>query len=377
LLVRWLAGANPDTGKQHPLSRDLILSLLQVHIVGNETNYGGSQQNGVTKLLSHLTKLLMDARTAALLRRNISALFVRLQSSSTVNSDANALDLAKQLIEREFVTWVSKTTTDRLSKKRKRNRNGLRNVGDLDEQDILVISQILSGQGMSKNFSVDAFPPVLRKEITRLSSDCTESSIKNGKALLALVDQNTLMFAWLERCMLGLSLQDFQRMTGLDLFLDIIQPALSIISDMKFHPNDNVELVKKKVTLYSAAMRLSITGVRLFGDDGKLPIEKICLLIQNSVSSKAWQEKENRSLVVKYHSILKFEVLCLLGVIGKAIPNVCPERALRVSGLHISMARMRTYIIIITGLYEYELIMFLLLLLLLLLLFIIKFIFGK
>jgi len=345
LLVRWLAGANPDTGKQHPLSRDLILSLLQVHIVGNETNYGGSQQNGVTKLLSHLTKLLMDARTATLLRRNIASLLVRLQSSSTVNSDTSALDLTKQLIEREFVTWVSKTTTDRLSKKRKRKRNGLRSsVGDLEEQDLLVISQVLSGQGMPKNFSVDAFPPVLCKEIVRLSSDCTDSSIKNGKALLALVDQNTLLFAWLERCMLGLSLQDFRRMTGLDLFLEIIQPALSIISDMKFHPNDSVELVKKKVTLYSAAMRLSTTAARLFGDDGKLPIEKICLLIQNSASSKAWHEKESRSLVVKYHSILKFEVLLLLAVVGKAIPNVCPERALRVSGLHNGIERIRIYI---------------------------------
>ena len=345
LLVRWLAGADPDTGKQNPLSRDLILSLLQTHIVGNGTDYGGSKQNDVTKLLSHLTKLLMDARTATLLRRNIAALLVRLQSSSTVNSDASALDLTKQLIEREFITWVSRTATDRQSKKRKRKRNGLRSsVGELKEQDLLVISQVLSGQGMSKNFSVDAFPPVLRKEIVRLSSDCTDSSIKNGKALLALVDQNTLLFAWLERCMLGLSLQDFRRMTGLDLFLDIIQPALSIISDIKFHPNDSVELVKKKVTLYSAAMRLSTTAARLFGDDGKLPIEKICLLIQNSASSKAWHKKENRSLVVKYHSILKFEVLSLLAVVGKAIPNVCPERALRVSGLHNGKAKMRIYI---------------------------------
>jgi hypothetical protein len=345
LLVRWLAGADPDTGKQNPLSRDLILSLLQAHIVGNGTDYGGSKQNGVTKLLSHLTKLLMDPRTATLLRRNIAALLVRLQSSSTVNSDASALDLTKQLIEREFVTWVSKTTTDRLSKKRKRKRNGLpSSVGDLEEQDLLVISQVLSRQGMPNNFSVDAFPPVLRKEIVRLSSDCTDSSIKNVKALLALVDQNTLLFAWLERCMLGLSLQDFRRMTGLDLFLDIIQPVLSIISDIKFYPNDSVKLVKKKVTLYSAAMRLSTTAARLFGDDEKLPIEKICLLIQNSTSSKAWHEKENRSPVVKYHSILKFEVLFLLAVVGKAIPNVCPERALRVSGLHNGMARMRIFV---------------------------------
>jgi len=80
-------------------------------------------------------------------------------------------------------------------------------------------------------------------------------------------------------------------MTGLDFFVDIIQPVLSMTSDIEFNPNDNVELVKKKVMLYSAAIRLSTTGAVVFGDNGKLPIGKICLLIKKSVSRKEWKKK--------------------------------------------------------------------------------------
>ena len=77
-----------------------------------------------------------------------------------------------------------------------------------------------------------------------------------------------------------------------------------------------------------------VTGAIVFGDEGKLPIEKVCLLLKHSVSREPWQETNNDNnlaLLQEQHSILKFEALNLLGSIGKAIPSVCPERVLRVS----------------------------------------------
>jgi len=41
------------------------------------------------------------------------------------------------------------------------------------------------------------------------------------------------------------------------------------------------------------------------------------------------EKKDDRALVAKYQSILKFEALSLLGSIGKAIPSASPERTLQ------------------------------------------------
>ena len=327
LLVRWL-------GSPHPLSRELILSLLHIHILENGASHDkDGRKISVTKFLSYLTKVLMDVRTGLILRKNIASLLVRLQCSSTTNSDENTgeiADLTKKLIEQEFVTYLIHNSSEKSSKKRKRMKIGLCTTNDLQKEDLLVICTVLRGQGMSTNFSAAALSPVLCDKITRLSIECTMASVKSEKKLLKLLHQSILLFAWLERCLVGLSLPDFKAMTGKDIFIDILQPVFSLASNIKFHPGDSIEFVKKKVMIYASMMRLFTTMTNAFGDDGKLPFEQVCLLLKNLISSKGWYETENRPIVVKFRSILKFETLSLLGCIGKAIPNVCPEQTLRV-----------------------------------------------
>jgi hypothetical protein len=367
LLVRWLAGnacnsniydkgsTNTNTGttefdqQQHPLSRELVLSLLHAHIVGygrdsdKAQNEGGSQ----TRLLSYMTKLFMDARTGTALRRNIGALLTRLQSSPATSDSSMACVTATELIEKEFIAWLNHSRSrQRLSKKRKRTRCGQDVATGFDQQDVMVISRVLSaGRGISERFfsssTSEEYQRILRKEFTRLSSDCTGESSKSGKTLLALADRNSLLLAWLERCVtMGptTSFQTVRKTTGLDLLVDIVRPVLSAVSDLKFklgRNGDGTELLKKKVMLYSAAMRLSVTWAIVFGDEGKLPIEKVCLLVKHSVSKDPWLqtniEDARLSFVQDQQSILKFECLNLLGSIGKAVPSNCSERVLRVS----------------------------------------------
>jgi hypothetical protein len=373
LLVRWLAGnicdsnhydktstndTNANTGTtsfdppQHPLSRELVLSLLYAHIMGFGSNSDKAQNEGGGQrgLLSLMTKLFMDARTGTGLRKNIGALLTRLQSSrATSDSSMACAVMATELIEKEVIAWLNHSRSrQRLSNKRKRARCGQQHVATagLDQQDVMVISRVLSaGRGISERFFSSSTPEehrrVLRKEFTRLSSDCNGESPKNEKVLLALADRNSLLLGWLERCVaMGptASFQTVRQTTGLDLLVDIVRPVLSAVSNLKFklgRDGDGTESLKKKVMLYSAAMRLSVTWANVFGDEGKLPIEKVCLLVKHAVSKDPWLqsniEDARLSFVQDQHSILKFECLNLLGSIGKAVPSNCSERVLRVS----------------------------------------------
>jgi len=157
--------------------------------------------------------------------------------------------------------------------------------------------------------------------------------------LLTSAGRNSLLLAWLERSIATgptVSLQHFQQTLGLDLFVDVLQPVLSRISSLKFKPGrggDSTESLKSKVMLYSAAMRLSATTATVFGDEGRLSIEKVCLLIKHTIPKEPFQGTNgggiDLAVLRDQHSILNFEVLNLLGCIGKAIPSVCTERVLR------------------------------------------------
>ncbi len=357
LLVRWQAGnadnseyckASANKGveiasQEHPLSQELVVALIHAHIVGCSDN-SQSGGGGPTKLLSYMAKLFMDPRTRTALRKNIGAVLIRLQGSSAT-SVASAT--ATKLVDKEFISWLKYSEVrQKLSKKRKRSRNGNHDVTNgLSQQDVMVISRVLSSrrgtlEGSFSSLAPEEYQKVLRKEFTRLSSDCSEEPSKIEKSILALAERNSLLLAWLEGCVNTRSDAAFKairEVTGLDLMVDILRPVLTAVSSLRFklgQNGDGNKLLKKKVMLYSAAMRLSVAWAIAFGDDGKLPIDKVCQLIKNSISKDPWRQTDIEvsclSIVEDQHSILKFEVVYLLGYIGKAIPSNCPEKILKV-----------------------------------------------
>ena len=350
VLVRWLGGDFSDGKKayceqqKHPLSRELILFLLHIHVLGYGNTY--TAQGNHTKLLSYMAKLLMNPRTTTNLRRNVGALLIRVQSSPTTSDSSVTFDATRGSIEKEFAAWLNKSAPQqRQPRKRKRLRSRQQMASSLNQQDVIIISRVLNaGRGMQDNlFSSTAheYHQIFRRELKRLSSDCKRESPQSGKALLASADRNCFLLAWLEKCIaMGpkLSFEFIRQATGLDLLIDIVNPVLSTISDMKFklgRNGDSTELIKKKVLLYRAAIQLSTTWTIVFGDDGEFPLEKICLLIKHSVSKDPWQLQNTEGVYIpfvqKQQAILKFEVLNLLRCIGKAIPNNCSERILKVS----------------------------------------------
>ena len=358
LLVRWQAGNadnsehnnNEYTNKgveialqEHPLSRELVVSLIHALIVGSSEN-SQNRSGSSTKLLSYMAKLLMDPRTRTTLRRNIGAVLIRLQASS---ASSVACATTTKLVDKEFMSWLKHSDArQKLSKKRKRSRNGNHDVTNgLSQQDVMVISRVLSSRRGTSEASFSSLAPeeyqnVLRKEFTRLSSACSEEPPKSKKILLAMAERNSLLLAWLEGCVNTKSNAAFEAIrdiTGLDLMVDIVRPVLTAVSSLRFklgQNGDGNKLFKKKVMLHSAAIRLSVAWAIAFGDDGKLPIDKVCQLIKNSISKDPWRQADIevscRSLVEDQHSILKFEVVHLLGYVGKAIPSNCPDKILKV-----------------------------------------------
>ena len=339
LLLRWLAGnSNDDIGlREHPLSRDLVLSLLHAHIVGStdETEHG---VHGSGKLISLMTKLLFDVRTKLPLRRNIGALLVRLQGSASTQGSSAACFLVTKMVQNEFASWLMRSAPKQhSSKKRKRSRAG---APRLPQEDILVIARVLAAKrGLSESafasFLSQDCQNVLRKEFTRLSSDYAKEIPENG--LLDLGQHNMLLLAWLEGCIATSPTSCFQtirQMIGLDLVVDIVRPTLSVVSGLRFQLGDigdSSRVLEQKVMLYSACMRLFSAWAIAFGDEGQLPIEKACLLIKYSISKDPWQQKNGENPTIdEQHSILKFEVLHLLGHIAKAIPSNCSEKVLKI-----------------------------------------------
>eukprot|EP00536_Pseudo-nitzschia_multiseries_P011637 jgi/Psemu1/67987/estExt_Genemark1.C_4070004 len=407
LLVRWLAGSsggggtNPGDGAthpypyphhhQHPLAREMVVSLLHAHILGSATATTTGREIGhsTKKLLSLLTKLCVDARTHWLLRSNIGALLIRLQQSkspgttgASVSASASSVavsELARQIVEKEFVARLSRDATQsRECKQRKRKRKRTRSrkddttVEQLDPEDVRVVSRVLgSGRALSESLGSSLNNHnhnhndddnndqhrILRGEFSWLSSGLGVSGglADSEEALLAVAGRISLLLAWLERIIAttttgsGSPLQRFRGTTGLDLVVDIVKPAVAAIASLTFRPGgvDSAKVLRRKVLLYCAALRLCATAATVFGnnDDGnELPLERVGLLIKHALSKEALQNERGNGgngstididplLVRGQQSILKFEVLNLLGCIGNAIPSACSERVLRVSVL--------------------------------------------
>lgn len=349
LLIRWLA-VNSDTEntdksidvttRENPLSRELVVSLIHAHIVNCSDHF---QKGRPTKLLSYMTKLVMDSRTGTALRRNIGAVLMRLLSSSETRGGDLACAMATKLVGKEFLSWLNFTAaTQKLSKKRKRSRNEkLGGATDFGQQDIMIISRVLSAARGTKEGSLDDKKQVLQKEFALLLSDCSGESSRSEKSFLATAERNSLLLAWLEGCVATRSaaaMDVIREITGLDLLVDILCPVLTTISNLRFklgQNGDSNKVLKKKVMLYCAAMRLSTAWAVAYPDEGKLPIDNVCLLMKNIISKDPWREPDIEShrlpLVENQHSILKFEVVRLLGFIGKVVPSNCSEKILKVS----------------------------------------------
>jgi len=261
----------------------------------------------------------MDVRTAPVLRSNIAAILVRLQAPS----DCGIHELARILVEQEYTSWILGASLKPNSKKRKRGRNRVCKPIVRDPQSLIDISLAIKGHGLSQNCT--GFPVGLQKAFLDLHADCT------GGSTLASADKTCLLLAYMERCMCEgqkRCREMFSQLAGMDIF-DLLTELLSNISKMQFVVSDVATDFERKLILCRAAMRISDTANRLFGQDGstRLPVESMCR-ITNSVAKHILPTSKH-PLVMKSSPGLELDALSVLGSIGDAIQLDCPNQILQ------------------------------------------------
>ena len=318
LLIKWLGGTSASGMKyQHPMSRELVVSLLHAYILSSE------KTTSSTKFVLLLVKLLLDARTDLSLRRNVASLLTRLQASS----DSKIYQFVRRLVEQEFTRWLGDVTVNSKSKKRKRSE-GNSQVSQclVDPKHIRVILLAVKGHGMSESCTV--FPPVVKQAFERLHAQCTRGGGNNEQALIARAESTSMVLAFVERCILMGSIQCldfFSQQVGIDLF-EFLSPIFATLTSIFVSNNDDVAF-NKNALLRSAAMRLSVTASNIFGgkDVYQKTLGKVSNLVNKSTLAQPFSLNSARAVAT-----LRYDALAVLGSIGGVIPDTCSDMILQV-----------------------------------------------
>ena len=137
LLTKWLS-AHSNRTKQHPLTREVVLTVLHLYAVGL-CRVGGIDD--VTPFLTLLTKLLFDIRTTRRLRTNIGACLSRMLQCS----EKRIRRCLTSLLSKEQQFLMKQLSPSPRSRKRKRGqRSRMPGAADLD-----LISSVLLKAGPS------------------------------------------------------------------------------------------------------------------------------------------------------------------------------------------------------------------------------------
>lgn len=129
LLVNWLV---PNQGRQHPLSTELALTVVQLHILSLDRL--GLGHDAATPLLALCTKLLIQEKTSPSLRSALASLLVRLHGSTELSDSVDKL-LAPEIVRLERTVRPAAG-----SKKRKRSEKRPEYTAD----DLLCLTKVFS-----------------------------------------------------------------------------------------------------------------------------------------------------------------------------------------------------------------------------------------
>jgi hypothetical protein len=273
LLAKWMLP--PKEGPEHPLTRELVTTVIYLHTVGLcESDRGGIME--AEPLLLLLVKLFFDARSNTGLRANIGSVFSRILVSS-MRCVGKRLE---ELLVEEFASFDKSVSVDKkLSKKRKRAT-----TKGLSTEDLSVICSVASifpfGSAPNCQDLLKMAPPVHIKSIEAAVVRAAQST---GSA----------------ECNLGDFVQCFSR-----LWNDESRRGHS-------------RYMERLTVFGTMVMRLAYASCD--APERELPDDKvrtICRLILLSTEDRLLHSASNQMLSL---SPVVFEAIRLLGVVGKVL----------------------------------------------------------
>jgi hypothetical protein len=316
LLVRWMAPNK--TVDLHPISREVVLSLLYLFLVGIENN---SQH----AFLALLVKLFFDPRSGTSLRSNLSSLLVMILSSNSNNSKIR--DSARKVMEVELEGILKKE-----SRKRKISIPHVFSCKHYYFDDVLAISRVLIHLPTSSECLIQTMQRFCQR-IVQGGSFSHKEDIPTPR--LAKVEHTCLVMALMQGTLLvNPSIDSFQAKTGVSL-LEFQQAFIQAVTVLPTQQNDTS--IRKHALLCSSMLRFcAIVCMSEQREEVSkmVPIGDLCGFLsfctdKPFLPSSTASGKEGEKLA-GYRSTVLFDAIRLLRSIGNAIPPTCPQPILQV-----------------------------------------------
>lgn len=314
LLVRWMA---PNRGADmHPISRETIISLGYLYLAG-------SQNSSQRAFLTLLVKVFFDPRSHIGLRRNLSSLLVMI-----LTSESKLRDLARQIVENE----AEITLWNEEAKKRKRSP-GVSSCKQYEFDDLQEISRVLMHLRASSGGLMKAIQSFCQ-QIVKGGSFSRKEDIHTPR--LAKAEYSCLMLALMQGTLFvnPLSRGSFSAKTGASL-LEFHQALIQSITVLPTQQNE--ASTRRHASLCSSILqfcnKVCMSVQREVAADA-VPVEDLCDLLSfctkmpflPSISAVGKEKGKNH----RCRSTVLFDAIGLLGSIGNAIPQTCPQHILQV-----------------------------------------------
>jgi hypothetical protein len=312
----------------HPVTRELVLSLLQAYICKSNDHVKGNNAPGsATAFISQCTKILFDDRTTPPLRRNTAALLIRLQ----VSSHGTVAEVSRQLVEYAMEAWIRQQPVPKSSRKRKRNRASTTTT-ITKATDLVDIWEALVGQGFSKSRVMGEAPMIPKT----LRGWYTQSLSETEQIMVSAPARYIVSMAFLQRFFLSgtvYGIEECNKIFRMQVGVDashVANALLNTTSTIQFCSNtDDVSktILHEKAMLLLAAMRLSASINESFGgcDSSLAPVDTSLSLVTTTIS-KRFLVKQHENLAAKYRALFWFAALQVLQSLGRAIRSEGDEQ---------------------------------------------------
>jgi hypothetical protein len=315
LFLRWLSPIS-DHNELHSISKELVLSLLETHVLLLHRQ-GAQAASG--PFLSLLIKVLFDPRTATPLRECISSLILRLSAKMPLQEQL------QQLVAEEFLRHHKMHTSNR---KRKRSSNS----------NVPLIAKVLS---------VDDFQSISNVMMKLCTSDLLEGPLRwFGTQLVGDSSKRRIGAASLEwssfllSCLCGVLLSGSPDVRD-ELCQSLVKlPLKKLVERVVTWPRElcNLQHLKETRTLTKKQSMLTLSVLQFYrqltdnGFVGSIPevssLISFCSSAPFLIVSNGSLTRVNGDPLI--HKVV-WEIISLLGTIGRAIPGNCPKPELKVT----------------------------------------------
>jgi hypothetical protein len=372
LLIRWLAP--PSDCNLHPLTRELLISLIQLHVLrlcrAHQSTRSGSPRSvdltgpsenavciPVKTLISLLAKVLLDPRTQSAHRRNVAGVVMRFMDASG-GDDAESLRqetnvMMQQAVAVELYKCIRNDEKAQRRKRKRRNAsctdtndNVHLSLGSYSKQDVDTVANVLRRISTFDLPSLDRELPSLGRDLCNF-----DPSAKHKLYTIGYYSRNafSMLLALLCGIIDAIDVKDtqsipgpFKQKTGLDL-VGVYSSLLKWLAEQQSRARSKTKSGSSLQKGHCSVILACLVFIRSSFGHVVVSLDqlRICVAIVSDYARVACQVLRSASPSRDQHErrcavSIVFATASLLARITGAIPVSCPSDILQVSPLYQS-----------------------------------------